>query len=239
MMHSVLVTCWRSGGSTGWCVAAHLLELMAEPEAERIVFHNLTESVDTTTPGGKLVFPISGSLAEFEHNLIRERTYAGLAAPRARGKRGGRRKKLGGKQRAAAVDLYRQKKHTIDENCKAVGISRPALYKYVAQAAVSARPSGFGTHTLRERCPAFLLSPRATVREHASIGRSDDAGGHVTERFQARVPIRTWRPHCVGDFLLFREVLQWTHSGLDAGWAVRDRVFSVKRGSRRSWHGLE
>ncbi len=70
-------------------------------------------------------------LAGFERNLIRERTYAGLAA-RERGRKGGRRKKLGEKQRAVAVDLYRQKKHTIDEICKAVGISWPTLYKYVA-----------------------------------------------------------------------------------------------------------
>jgi DNA invertase Pin-like site-specific DNA recombinase len=67
-------------------------------------------------------------------NLIRERTYAGLAAARARGRKGARRKKLGDKQRAVAVDLYRQKKHTIDEICKAVGISRPTLYKYVTAA---------------------------------------------------------------------------------------------------------
>ncbi len=99
-----------------------------------IGFHSVTESVDTTTPGGKLVFHIFGALAEFERNLIRERTYAGITPARARGRKGGRRKKLGEKQRAAAFDLYRQKKHTIDEICKAVGISRPTLYKYVAAA---------------------------------------------------------------------------------------------------------
>ena len=86
----------------------HLIELMAELEAERIGFQSVTESIDTTTPGGKLVFHIFGALAEFERNLIRERTYAGLAAARARGRKGGRRKKLGEKQRAVAVDLYRQ-----------------------------------------------------------------------------------------------------------------------------------
>ena len=91
-----------------------------------------TESIDTTTPGGKLVFHIFGALAEFERNLIRERTHAGLEAARARGRKGGRRKKLRDKQRAVAVDLYRQKKHTIDDICKAVGISTLALYKYVS-----------------------------------------------------------------------------------------------------------
>src|SRR5271170_6233936 len=107
---------------------------MTELEGQGIAFHSVTESVDTTTPGGNLVFHSLGALAEFERNLIRERTYAGLAAARARGRKGGRRKKRGDKQRAVAVDLYRQKKHTIDEICKAVGISRPTLYKYVEAA---------------------------------------------------------------------------------------------------------
>ncbi len=70
----------------------HLIELMAELEAERIGFQSVTESIDTTTPGGKLVFHIFGALAEFERNLIRERTYAGLAAARARRSKSGRRK---------------------------------------------------------------------------------------------------------------------------------------------------
>ncbi len=70
----------------------HLIELMGELQGQAIGFHSITESVDTTTPGGKLVFHIFGALAEFERNLIRERTYAGLAAARARGRKGGRRK---------------------------------------------------------------------------------------------------------------------------------------------------
>jgi DNA invertase Pin-like site-specific DNA recombinase len=116
----------------------HLIELMAELEGQGIGFQSVTESIDTTTPGGKLVFHIFGALAEFERNLIRDRTQAGLAAARARGRKGGRRKKLGDKQRAVAVDLYRQKNHTIDEICKAVGITRPTLYKYVAAASADA-----------------------------------------------------------------------------------------------------
>ena len=108
----------------------HLIEVMGGLEDQGIGFHSVTESIDTTTPGGKLVFHIFGALAEFE----RERTYAGLAAARARGKVGGRRRKLGEKQRAVSVDLYRQKKHTIDEICNAVGISSPTLNRYVREA---------------------------------------------------------------------------------------------------------
>jgi DNA invertase Pin-like site-specific DNA recombinase len=78
----------------------YLIELMAELEAERIGFQSVTESIDTTTPGGKLVFHIFAALAEFERNVIRERAYAGFAAARARGRKGGRRKKLGTWNRA-------------------------------------------------------------------------------------------------------------------------------------------
>src|SRR4051812_1300283 len=113
----------------------HLIELMGDLERQGIGFQSTTEAIDTTTPGGKLVFHIFAALAEFERNLIRERTQAGLQAARARGRKGGRQKKLGDRQRALAVDLYRQKKHTVGEICQMVGgISRPTLYRYVAMA---------------------------------------------------------------------------------------------------------
>ena len=117
----------------------HLIELMAELEGQGIGFQSMTEAIDTTTPGGKLVFHIFGALAEFERNLIRERTHAGLEAARARGRKGGRRKKLGDKQRALAVELYREKKHTVGEICQMVGISRPTLYAYVRQVAAGSK----------------------------------------------------------------------------------------------------
>lgn len=109
----------------------HLIELMADLERKGIGFQSVTEAIDTTTPGGKLVFHIFGALAEFERNLIRERTQAGLQAARARGRHGGRPKALDEKQRALAVELYRQGKHTVDEICRTVGVTRPTLYAYV------------------------------------------------------------------------------------------------------------
>src|SRR3954464_15878238 len=111
----------------------HLIELMTELVEAGIGFQSLTEAIDTTTSGGKLVFHIFGALAEFERNLIRERTRAGLEAARARGRKGGRRKKLDERKRRLAVDLYHQKKHTIDEICRTVGISKPTLYAYVRE----------------------------------------------------------------------------------------------------------
>jgi DNA invertase Pin-like site-specific DNA recombinase len=113
----------------------HLIELMGELEAEGVGFQCTTEAIDTTTPGGKLIFHIFGALAEFERNLIRERTRAGLEAARARGHNGGRRPKLGDKQRTLAVELYRQKRQKVGEICQALGISKPTLYAYVRKAA--------------------------------------------------------------------------------------------------------
>ena len=68
----------------------HLLDVVAELEERGVALRSLTESIDTSTTGGRLVFHVFAALAEFERDLIRERTYAGLAAARARGRVGGR-----------------------------------------------------------------------------------------------------------------------------------------------------
>jgi DNA invertase Pin-like site-specific DNA recombinase len=112
----------------------HLIELITELEGQGIGFRSITEAIDTTSPGGTLVFHLFGALAEFERNLIRERTKAGLEAARARGRKGGRRYKLDARKRAMAVDLYRGKRHTVVEICEMVGISKPTLYAYVRAA---------------------------------------------------------------------------------------------------------
>jgi len=87
--------------------------------------------VDTSTPTGKLVFHMFGALAEFEHNLIQERTKAGLAAARAHGRMGGRPKALNADQRRLVVDLYNEKKMPVKKICEMMGLSKPTLYKYV------------------------------------------------------------------------------------------------------------
>ncbi|MFC1715566.1 recombinase family protein [Candidatus Poribacteria bacterium] len=112
----------------------HLIELFAQLEGRRIGFRSLTESIDTTTPGGRLIFHIFGALSEFERNLIRERTRAGLVAARARGRMGGRPPVLDGQKRAVAVKLYHEKEHSVKEICDIMGISKPTLYSYVRKA---------------------------------------------------------------------------------------------------------
>jgi DNA invertase Pin-like site-specific DNA recombinase len=109
----------------------HLIETISQLDTRKIGFKSLTENIDTTTSGGKLIFHIFGALAEFERNLIRERTNAGLQAARARGRKGGRPKSLTGKKTAMAQALYNDKNNTVDEICKTLNISRATLYRYI------------------------------------------------------------------------------------------------------------
>lgn len=112
----------------------HLIEMVNQLEERGIGFRSLQEAIDTTTSGGRLVFQIFGALAEFERNLIRERTQAGLAAARARGRRGGRPKVLNQTKIDLAYSLYDEKKHTVKQICQILGISKPTLYSYLRQA---------------------------------------------------------------------------------------------------------
>jgi DNA invertase Pin-like site-specific DNA recombinase len=96
-----------------------------------IGFKSLTENIDTTTSGGKLIFHIFGALAEFERNLIKERTNAGLTAARARGRRGGRPTALTGRQLNIAQALYNNKQNSIAEICRTLKISRATLYRSI------------------------------------------------------------------------------------------------------------
>ncbi len=113
----------------------HLIELLKGLKERGIEFVSLTEQIDTTTPGGKLIFHMMGALAEFERDLIRERTNAGLAAARARGRRGGRPRKFKTNGKVAlARQMFADKSHSIPEMCTALGISRATFYRYVKEA---------------------------------------------------------------------------------------------------------
>jgi DNA invertase Pin-like site-specific DNA recombinase len=112
----------------------HLIELLKGLQERGIEFISLTEQIDTTTPGGKLIFHLMGALAEFERDLIRERTNAGLAAARARGHVGGRPRKLKTNGKVALTRrMFADQSHSISEICAALGISRATLYRYVKE----------------------------------------------------------------------------------------------------------
>lgn len=112
----------------------HLIDTVTTLHERDIGFRSLTENIDTTTSSGKLIFHVFGALAEFERDLIRERTQAGLQAARARGRHGGRPRAeaLNTVQKVAvARALYNDKNHSIEDICKTLRISRATLYRYV------------------------------------------------------------------------------------------------------------
>ena len=107
----------------------HLIESVKSLEADGVGFHSITESIDTTTNGGKLVFHLFGALAEFERGLIRERTLAGLASARARGRKGGRPRKLTERKLAQARAMLKDPEQSVTEVAKVLGVGRATLYR--------------------------------------------------------------------------------------------------------------
>jgi DNA invertase Pin-like site-specific DNA recombinase len=108
----------------------HLIETVNQLHAKDVGFASVQESIDTTTSGGKLIFHVFGALAEFERELIRERTQAGLKAARARGKKGGRPASLTPAQIEIAKAMMSDPKISIETICKTLKISKPTLYRY-------------------------------------------------------------------------------------------------------------
>lgn len=106
-----------------------LTKIVTDLEGRGVGFVSLTEQINTGSPSGKLVFHIFASLAEFERNLIRERTLAGLKAARSRGKNGGRPSKLSDKDLAMAKLLMADKSNDVGEVAKRFGVHRSTLYR--------------------------------------------------------------------------------------------------------------
>jgi DNA invertase Pin-like site-specific DNA recombinase len=112
----------------------HLLDMVAELEFRGVGLVSLTDAINTTSAQGRLVFNLFASLAEFERELIRERTHAGLAAARARGRVGGRRRGLSEEAERTAImaeTLYREQQLGVNEIAQRLHISKVTLYKYL------------------------------------------------------------------------------------------------------------
>ena len=112
----------------------HLIQLVEELAEKGVGFRSLTEGMDTTTAGGKLIFSIFGALAEFERSLIRERTVAGLTAARARGRVGGRPPVMTPEKVKIARQLYDARELTVEEIAKTIGVSRKTVYRHLTKA---------------------------------------------------------------------------------------------------------
>ena len=111
----------------------HLIETVTDLSDRGVGFQSLQEAIDTTTSGGKLIFHVFGALAEFERDIIRERTLAGLAAARARGRKGGRPRHLDDKKKRHAAMLHSDPTNSVKDICRTLGISKATLYRYLAE----------------------------------------------------------------------------------------------------------
>lgn len=164
-----------------------LVRLVGELDAKGIGFESLTEKIDATTAAGRLVFHVFAALAEFERNLIRERTHAGLAAARARGRKGGRRE-LDPEKQAAIARMADQPPAVV---CKVLGISRSTFYKYA--------PFEKWSESVMEGMKRMATDPAYRAEIDAK------AAGKVPlvltdETTVQGVPVKEWNKAFVGDF---------------------------------------
>ena len=129
--------CWPSGDWIGsGAHLPHLIETISALEARGVGFRSLTESIDTTTSGGRLIFHVFGALGQFERDLIRERTKAGLAAAAARGRKGGRKPVI------TADKLQRAREHianglNVREAAMRLKVGKTALYAALQSASAA------------------------------------------------------------------------------------------------------
>ena len=117
----------------------HLIDLVAKLEQRGVGLRSLTESIDTSTPGGKLIFHVFGALAEFERDLIRERTQAGLAAARARGRVGGRPTVWTPEKLRTAQAMHESGEHDVATIARILGVSRASVYRGLAESTADGR----------------------------------------------------------------------------------------------------
>ena len=117
-----------------------LVSLVNEIQEKGAGLDSLNDHIDTTTPNGKLTFHLFAALAEFERDIIRERANSGLAAARARGRKGGRPKGLSKKAKHTAIiaeKLYKEGELTVNEICEQLSVSKMTLYNYLRHRGVT------------------------------------------------------------------------------------------------------
>ena len=150
----------------------HLIELVGELEQRQLGFRSLTEGIATTTSSGRLVFHIFGAIAEFERQLIRERTQAGLQAARARGRLGGRRSVITEEKLRVARELLAGGQHTMQQIAETIGVGRATLYRHLDHPRSGTPPSSAPAALAASAPPALAAgepaAPSAQQREPAA-----------------------------------------------------------------------
>jgi len=139
----------------------HLIEVVTGLDERGVGFRSLRESIDTTTAGGRLVFHLFGALAQFEREIIRDRTVAGLTVARARGRVGGRPSKLTAEQVRQARRMYDARELTVEQIGAVLGVSRTSIYRALGKTTTSA-PQATATPA-----PARPAEPVAAMTEAA------------------------------------------------------------------------
>ena len=153
-----------------------LVETVAQMEKARIGFRSLSERIDSTSAGGKLIFHIFASLAEFERGLIRERVRAGLDSARARGRVGGRPRKEDGTRQAMAATILNDPKKNVQDVCRALRVSRATAFR-LAKA---------GRELAKQKTPAASPS--------AAVPKSKKATTTVNQRKTTHRPMKGRKP---------------------------------------------
>ncbi len=152
----------------------HLIDIVTGLDERGVGFRSLRENIDTTTAGGGLVFHLFGALAQFEREIIRDRTVAGLTAARARGRIGGRPSKLSAEQRRQARKLYDERELTVQQIGRVLGVSRTSTYRGPRRRGCGDRRhvgAAVGTSCRRRPGGAALASPPAgAVMKRAAAG---------------------------------------------------------------------
>ena len=148
----------------------HLIDTVTGLDERQVGFRSLRENIDTTTAGGRLVFHLFGALAQFEREIIRDRTVAGLAAARARGRVGGRPSKLSAEQVRQAQRMYDARELTVEQIGQVLGVSRTSIYRALGKHAGPAGP------TAGERLPAADGQQQPDSKPSEPPGPSSGAG---------------------------------------------------------------
>ena len=159
-----------------------LLETVRTLERGGRGFKSLAENIDSTTAGGKLIFHIFASLAEFERALIRERTLAGLAAARARGRVGGRPKNTDTRKQAMAMSLLADPANSVTDVCRLLKVSRSTAYRLARAGAAAAKAAKKSPASK----PAAKGSNRAKKKGKAATKPQTTAATGKKTSFKAR-----------------------------------------------------
>jgi DNA invertase Pin-like site-specific DNA recombinase len=109
----------------------HLIQTISSLEEQEVSFKSLTEGIDTSSPGGRLLFHLIGAIAQFERDLISERTRAGLKAARARGISGGRPSVMTPEKVSVAREMYASRDYSVAAIAQTIGVSRATIYRHL------------------------------------------------------------------------------------------------------------